>query len=110
MNNGSSLKGTAIALGVAGLALIAVGVVLLVTSDDSGGDPMAGILIRSGAVLGAAALVIPNIRKPSPTTLVLAGGGAVLVLLRPALVWVALAVWLGWLIWGRQRRTSSKES
>ena len=110
VNNGNGLRGTAITLGVVAAVVIGVGLALLIFGEEASGNPMGGLLVRSGAVLGAVALVLPSVRKPSLTTVVIASAGVILVFLRPALIWVALAVWLGWLIWGRQRSTSSRES
>jgi hypothetical protein len=68
------------------------------------------VLIRAGAVLGAVALVLPGIRRPSLPTLLVAGAGLVLVLARPGLVWAALIGWVAWALLSRQRRTSSSDS
>jgi hypothetical protein len=103
------MRGTAIAMGVIGLLVIAVGVVLVLVQDADDGSSLGGVIIRVGAVLGALALVLPTIRKPSLPTLVVAGLGLVLVLARPGLVWAALVGWAVWVLLGRQRRMSSSE-
>jgi hypothetical protein len=102
------MRSTAIALGVVGLLVILVGVVLVQDADD--GSTLGGLIIRVGAVLGALALVLPTIRKPSLPTLIVAGVGLVLVLARPGLVWAALIGWAVWVLLGRQRRMSSSDS
>ena len=110
------LRGTAITLGVFALLLIAVGIVASVFGEDGsdllsasgmlfgGRTPLSGLLIRTGALLGAVSLVLPSVRKPSTWTLLVAAAGLALVLFRPALIWVALAVWVVWLILNRQHR------
>jgi hypothetical protein len=102
------MRSTAIALGVVGLLVILVGVVLVQDPDD--GSTLGGLIIRVGAVLGALALVLPTIRKPSLPTLIVAGVGLVLVLARPGLIWAALIGWAVWVLLGRQRRMSSSDS
>ena len=104
------MRGTAVAIGVIGLVLIALGVVIALTSDRGVSTPSSGILIRSGAVLGALALALRSIRKPSVSSLLVAGGGLALVLVRPGLVWAALAGWVLWIVLGRQRSTDSNDS
>ena len=107
---GNPLKSTAIAIGVIGLVVIAVGVTLVLVQDPDDGSTLGGLIIRVGAVLGAVALVLPSIRKPSLPTLIVAGLGLILVLARPGLVWAALIGWAVWVLLGRQRRTSSSDS
>jgi hypothetical protein len=107
---GNPLKGTAIALGVLGLLAIVIGLVAILLADPGEGSPTGGVLIRAGAVLGAIALVLPGIRKPSLPALLVVGGGLVLVLIRPGLVWAALIGWVAWALLSRQRRTSSSDS
>jgi hypothetical protein len=107
---GNPLKGTAIALGVIGVVAMVAGLVALLLADPGEGSPTGGVLIRAGAVLGAVALVLPGIRRPSLPTLLVAGAGLVLVLLRPALVWAALIGWVAWVVLSRQRRTSRSDS
>ena len=97
-------------MGIVGLLVIGVGVVLVLVQDADDRSNLGGLVIRVGAVLGAIALVLPTIRKPTLPTLIVAGLGLVLVLARPALVWVALAGWALWVLLGRQRRTSSSDS
>ena len=86
-----------------GLVVIAVGVVLVLDQDPDDGSTLGGLIIRVGAVLGAVALVLPTIRKPSLPTLIVAGLGLILVLARPGLVWAALIGWAVWVLLGRQR-------
>ena len=97
-------------IGVIALVLIGIGAVIAFTSDRGVTTPSAGILIRSGAVLVALALALPSIRKPSVSSLVVAAAGLILALVRPGLIWVALAGWLVWIVFGRQRSTASKDS
>jgi hypothetical protein len=97
-------------MGVVGLLVIAVGVILVLVRDADDGSTLGGLIIRAGAVLGAMALVLPTIRKPSLSTLIVAGLGLVLVLARPGLVWAALVGWAVWVLLGRQRRMSSSDS
>jgi hypothetical protein len=87
-----------------------IGLVTILLADPGGGSPTGGVLIRTGAVLGAIALVLPSIRKPSLPTLLVAGTGLVLVLVRPGLVWAALIGWVAWVLLSRQRRTESSDS
>jgi hypothetical protein len=107
---GNPLKGTAIALGVIGVVAMVVGLIIMLVADPGEVSPTGGVLIRAGAVLGAIALVLPGIRRPSLPTLLVAGLGLVLVLARPGLVWAALIGWLGWVLLSRQRRSSSSDS
>jgi hypothetical protein len=104
------LRGTAIAMGVIALLLIGVGAALLALGDGASSDASSGVLIRAGAVIGAVALVLPSIRKPSFATLLVAGAGLILVLARPGLIWAALVGWVGWLWLSRQRSASDNES
>jgi len=108
--DGNPLKSTAIAVGVVGLVAIAVGLVMIWFEEPNDWSNLGGLLIRVGAVLGAVALVLPSIRRPSLPTLIVAGLGLVLVLARPGLVWAALIGWALWVLLGRQRRTSSSDS
>jgi hypothetical protein len=107
---GNPLKGTAIALGVIGAVAMVAGLIALLLADAGEGSATGGVLIRAGAVLGAVALVLPGIRRPSLPTLLVAGAGLVLVLARPGLVWAALIGWVAWALLSRQRRTSSSDS
>jgi hypothetical protein len=104
------MRATAMTMGVIGLTFIVIGAIIALNSDQGVSTPSSGILIRTGAVLGAVALVIPSFRKPSPFTLIIAAAGLILVLARPGLIWVALVGWLIWLVPGRQRSTVSKDS
>jgi Na+-transporting NADH:ubiquinone oxidoreductase subunit NqrB len=106
----NQLKSTAVVMGAVGLVVIGMGLAILLFDDQGRGSNLGGLLIRVGAVLGAVALVLPSIRKPSISTLVVAGLGLVLVLARPALVWAALIGWAVWVLLGRQRSRSSSDS
>jgi hypothetical protein len=110
MDEGNPLKGTALALGVVGLSMIGVGLAMVLLAAPDQGSTAGGLLIRAGALVGAVALVLPTIRKPSLSTILVAGAGLLLVIARPGLVWAALIGWSVWAILGYQRRTSSKES
>lgn len=92
------------------MLLIGAGVAILVWGAGSPPDPRSGILIRTGAILGAVALVLPSIRKPSISTILVAGAGLILVLARPGLIWAALIGWVVWVWLGRQRSTADNES
>lgn len=105
----NQLRSTAVVMGAVGLLVIGMGLAMLLFDDQDRGNNLGGLLIRVGAVLGAVALVLPNIRKPSLPTLIVAGLGLVLVLARPALVWAALIGWAVWLLLGRQRSRSSSD-
>jgi hypothetical protein len=107
---GNPLKGTAIAIGALGIVAMVVGLVALLMAEPGEGSPTGGVLIRAGAVLGAIALVLPGIRKPSLPRSLVAGAALVLVLARPGLVWAALIGWVAWALLSRQRSTSSSDS
>lgn len=109
MAEGNPLKGTAIALGAVGILMIGAGVIIALRADAVQSTE-GSLLIRAGALVGAVALVLPTVRKPSLPTVLVSFVGLVLVLARPALVWAALIGWSIWVIMGRQRRMSSKES
>lgn len=100
----------AITLGTIGIAGVLAGAFLALTGQEGITSPLAGVLIRTGAILTALGLVLPSIRKPSMTVLVLTGAGVLLVLARPALVWLALGGWLLAVVMSRQRKTASKDS
>ncbi|MGC2240555.1 MAG: hypothetical protein WA726_06920 [Acidimicrobiia bacterium] len=110
MGERSELRSTAITLGVIGVVLMGVGLVLIVSGGDGSSDATGGLAVRSGAVIGAIALVLPSIRKPKISTVVVAGAGAILALARPGLAWAALLGWVLWVGLGRQRRTDKSES
>jgi hypothetical protein len=110
MAEGNPLKGTAIALGAVGILMIGAGVIMALRADAGVQSTEGSLLIRVGALVGAVALVLPTVRKPSLPTVLVSFVGLVLVLARPALVWAALIGWSIWVIMGRQRRMSSKES
>jgi hypothetical protein len=106
----NQLRSTAIVMGAVGLVVIGMGLAMLLFNDPGRGSNLGGLLIRVGAVLGAVALILPSIRKPSIPTLIVAGLGLVLVLARPGLVWAALIGWAVWVLLGRQRSTSRSDS
>ena len=91
----NQLRSTAIVMGVVGLVVIGMGLAMLLFDDEGRGSNLGGLLIRVG---------------PSLPTLIVGGLGLVLVLARPALVWAALLGWGFWVLLGRQRSTSSKDS
>ena len=107
---GNRLKGTAIALGAIGIVAMVAGLVAILLVDPREASPTGGVLVRVGAVLGALALVLPGLRKPSLSTALIAGAGLVLVMARPGLVWAALIGWAAWVLLSRQRRTSRSDS
>jgi len=109
MAEGNPLKGTAIALGAVGILMIGAGLAMAL-ADAGQQSAEASLLIRAGALIGAVALVLPTIRKPSLPTVLVSLVGLVLVMARPGLVWAALIGWSIWVIMSRQRRMSSKES
>lgn len=110
MTEARASNNTAILLGVVAVVLIGAGVAVALLGGGGFGSPTAGVLLRSGALLGAVALVVPVVKQPSTMTMIVAGGGLVLVLIRPALIWVALVVWIGWLFARRQRNTAESDS
>lgn len=110
VTEGNPLRGTAIAIGVVGVVGMVAGLIMILLADPGEASPTGGVLIRTGAVLGAVALILPSIRKPSLPTLLVAGVGLALVLARPGLVWAALIGWVAWALLSRQRRTSSNDS
>ncbi len=93
-----------------GLAVISIGVWIAIFGDQGLSEPGAGILIRVGAVLGAIALILRSLRRPSIATIAIVPVGTVLVLARPGLVWVALIGWVGWFIAVRQSKTADSDS
>jgi hypothetical protein len=106
----NELRSTAITLGVIGLAVISIGVWIAIFGDQGLSEPGAGILIRVGAVLGAVALILRSLRRPSIATIAIVSIGTILVLARPGLVWVALIGWVGWFIAVRQSKTADSDS
>jgi hypothetical protein len=110
MTDARASNSTAILLGVIAAVLIGAGIAVALLGDSGFGSPAAGVLLRTGAVLGAVALVVPVVKQPSTMSVVVAGGGLILVLIRPALIWVALLVWIGWLVTRRQRNTAESDS
>jgi hypothetical protein len=95
---------------VIALSLIAAGLALIAFEEGTTSDTRAGVLIRVGAIIGAVALVLPSIRKPSVSTILVAAVGLILVLARPGLIWAALIGWVLWLWLGRQRSAADNES
>ena len=110
MAEGNPLKGTAIALGAVGILMIGAGLAVALFADAGRQSTEGSLLIRAGALVGAVALVLPTIRKPSLPTVLVSLVGLALVMARPGLVWAALIGWSIWVIRRSQRRTSSKES
>jgi hypothetical protein len=110
MAEGNPLKGTAIALGAVGILMIGAGLAVALLADAGQQSAEGSLLIRAGALVGAVALVLPTIRKPSMPTVLVSVVGLVLVMARPGLVWAALIGWSIWVIMSRQRRMSSRES
>lgn len=90
--------------------MIGGGVAFALLSPPAAGTGPEGLLVRVGALLGAVALILPTVRRPSLSTIVIAVAGLTLVLARPGLVWAALIGWSAWALIGRQRRTSSRDS
>lgn len=90
------------------MAVVATVMVVWGSSDLS--SPAVGVLIRVAGILLAISLVLPTLRKPSITTLLLAGAGLVLVMLRPGLIWAALLGWVGWVFYIRRAKTSDNDS
>jgi hypothetical protein len=95
---------------VIALLLIGAGLARIVFEEGTTSDMRAGVLIRVGAIIGAVALVLPSIRKPSVSTILVAAAGLILVLARPGLIWAALIGWVLWLWLGRQRSAADNES
>jgi hypothetical protein len=110
MAESNPLKGTAIALGAVGILMIGAGLAMALVADVGQQSLEGSLLIRAGAMVGAVALVLPTIRKPSLPTVLVSLAGLVLVMARPGLVWAALIGWSIWAIMSRQRRMPSKES
>ena len=95
------MRATALTLGVVGLALVLLATVMVIWGSSDFGSPAVGVLIRVAGILLAVSLVLPIIRKPSFSTLLVAGAGLVLVLTRPALIWAALIGWVVWVAFAR---------
>jgi hypothetical protein len=86
-------------LGLAALALIGGGVVVFVWGSD---ETAAGVLIRVGAMLGAAWLVAPLLRRPSVASIALLVAGT-LVVLRPRLIVAVTVAAVLWRLSSRRR-------
>jgi hypothetical protein len=97
-------------MGVIALLLIGAGLAMIVFEEGTTSDTRAGVLIRVGAIIGAVALVVPSIRRPPVSTILVAAVGLILVLARPGLIWAALIGWVLWLWLGRQRSAADNES
>ena len=104
------LTSAAVTLGTIGVLMIGTGFAITFLSDPDPANGGVALLVRVGALLAAIALVLPTVRRPSLPTILVAGAGLLAVLARPGLVWAALIGWSLWVLLGRQRRTSSKES
>ncbi len=101
----------AIAMGVVGAALVVTAFGFVLFTDETLTTPAIGLAVRVGAVLVAASLALPSVRKPSLPAMLIAGAVLVLVLLRPSLIWVGLAAWITWLVRSRQRaRAEARDS
>jgi len=90
--------------------MASVATVMVVWGSSDLGSPAVGVLMRVAGILLAVSLVLPSLQKPSMTTLLVAGGGLVLILLRPGLIWVAALGWVGWALFVRQTSTADKDS
>jgi hypothetical protein len=88
------------------VAAAVTGLVIIFSGSDDVNSPIAGVLIRVGAILLAISLVLPIAKKPSLAMTVAVGVGLLVTLIRPGLIWVAIIAWVGWLILGRQRSTN----
>jgi hypothetical protein len=86
-------------LGIAALALVLGGAWWLFTSPE---DRTGGILVRSGLMLGAAWLVAPVVRRPTPATIAFVVA-LVAVLARPRLIVGAVVAALVWRFGIRKR-------
>jgi drug/metabolite transporter (DMT)-like permease len=95
---------------LAGAALASLATIMVVWGSSNLGSPEVGVLIRVAGILLAVSLVVPSLRKPSMTTLLFAGTGLVLVMLRPGLIWAALLGWVGWVLFSRQANTTDNAS
>lgn len=109
MNGSSELGRIALILGVIGVGLVVAGIVIGLTAQSGMSDPAAGVALRTGALLGAVALVLPSIRKPSLPVLLGSAVVVALVFIRPGLIWVAVTAGVAWWLSGRQRRTDSRD-
>ena len=101
------MRGTALTLGIVGLALASLALIMMVWGSSDLGSPTVGVLIRVAGILLAVSLVLPAVRKPSLTTVLVVGGGLVLVMARPGLIWAALFAWVLWVAFGRQSTDSN---
>ena len=101
------MRGTALTLGIVGLALASLALIMMVWGSSDLGSPAVGVLIRVAGILLAVSLVLPAVRKPSLTTVLVVGGGLVLVMARPGLIWAALFAWVLWVAFGRQSTDSN---
>ena len=107
----SPLAGTALGLGLIGAGMALLAIALMLFGSEELNSPVVGVLIRVGAVLLALSFVLTTISKPSPRVMVVAGISLALVLVRPALIWVAVVGWLGWAVYRRiQSRTEASDS
>lgn len=103
------LRGTALILGVVGIAMASAALLLVLFGVEDLRGPTVGVLARVAAILLAVSLVLPTIRKPNTSMLIVVGLGLVLILLRPGLIWAGLIGWWSWVLLGRQR-TDDKAS
>jgi hypothetical protein len=100
--NNNAMRGTALTVGVVGLAFVLLAMVMVIWGSSDLSSPSVGVLMRVAGILLAVSLVLPKARKPSLITVVVAGVGLVLVLTRPGLIWVALFGWVVWVAFNRQ--------
>ena len=101
------MRGTALTLGIVGLALASLALIMMVWGSSDLGPPTVGVLIRVAGILLAVSLVLPAVRKPSLTTVLVVSGGLVLVMARPELIWAALFAWVLWVAFGLQSTDSN---
>lgn len=103
MSAPNPLRGTALTLGVIGIAMASLALLLVFFGVEDLQGPTVGVLARVGAILLAVSLVLPTISKPSVTMVVITGVALILILLRPGLIWAGLIGWWLWVLLGRQR-------
>lgn len=103
MQDPNPLRGTALTIGLVGLAAVITAVILILFRDATLSSPEVGLLVRVGAILLAISLVLPGFRRPSLGAMIGVSAALVLILMRPALIWAGLIGWVAWMILGRQR-------
>lgn len=70
--------------------------------------PFVGVLVRVAALLIAVSLVLPSVRRPSLSTILVVVPLLILILMRPALIWAGLTGWLLWMVVRRQRSSTDR--